>query len=139
MWAMIPMFRVLSSGETLDTYLPFPAAALLPAVVRERLVRFGHLVGVFLLLERVAAVVVGVEKLAGEALDHGLLGPLPRVTDQPADREGLAPLRTDLDRDLVGGAADPSGFDLDHRLHILDRLFQDRDGVFLRFFLEDVQ
>src|SRR5512143_3063685 len=105
----------------------------------ERLVRLGHLVGIFLLLERVAAVVVGVEELAREALDHGLLGPLPRVPDQPADREGLASLRTDLDRDLVGGAADPAGFDLDHRFHVLDRLFQDRYGVFLRLFLENVQ
>src|SRR5665647_1716817 len=43
------------------------------------------------------------------------------------------------DRDLVGRAADPAGLDLDHRLHVLDRLFQDRDGIVFGLFLEDVQ
>ena len=64
---------------------------------------------------------------------------LPRVADQPAHGQRLAPLRADLDRHLVGGAADPPGLHLDHRLDVLDRLLEDRQRVFLRLFLEIVQ
>src|SRR5664280_2267742 len=55
-----------------------------PAVVRERSVGLGHLVGVLALLDRGAEAVRGVEDLVHEALGHGLLAALPRVADQPA-------------------------------------------------------
>ena len=59
-------------------------AAALPAVVREGLVGLRHPVRVLLLLDRAAAAVGGVEHLAGEPLDHGLLGTRARVLDEPA-------------------------------------------------------
>src|SRR6187397_1637803 len=62
--------------------------AALPAIVRESLVGLGHAVGVFLLLDRSAAILRGIQELAGELRLHRLLAPLLRALDQPTDREG---------------------------------------------------
>jgi len=45
----------------------------LPAIVRERFVGFGHPVGVFLLLDRVALALAGGDHFGGELLRHRLL------------------------------------------------------------------
>jgi hypothetical protein len=45
----------------------------LPAIVRERLVRFGHAVRVFLLLDRVAFALAGSDDFSGQTLWHRLL------------------------------------------------------------------
>src|SRR5207248_10324954 len=49
------------------------ANVLLPTIVRESFIRFRHLVRVFSLLDRVAAVVGGIHDLAGELVLHRLL------------------------------------------------------------------
>src|SRR6266849_7239993 len=103
---MMPMFRVFSSGYCGSTTLPFrllgatqakrgveASAPLfesrwLPAVVRERLVCLRHLVSVFSLLHGRAAVVGGVEELAGQPLRHALLRAPTRGSDEPAHAEG---------------------------------------------------
>src|SRR4051794_12953708 len=100
MCAMIPMLRVLASGNCrmrVGSAMVFPSArerpswgvqanrgrlrrrgeAPLPTIVGERLVRFGHLVHVVLALDRCAHAVGGVEQFVGEALRHGLFPPLP--------------------------------------------------------------
>src|SRR5688500_20377642 len=87
MCAMIPMSRVLA---ICSTPTPATASGTLPAIVGERLVGFGHLVAVFALLHRGAAVLRGVEHLVGEPLHHRLLGARPRSTDEPAVRQRLA-------------------------------------------------
>src|ERR1051326_6387576 len=65
----------------------------LPAVVREGPVGFGHLVGVFPLLDRRPPVRGGVQKLAGELLGHGVFAPVAGGGDDPADSEGLGGVR----------------------------------------------
>src|SRR3712207_6449068 len=93
MCAMIPMLRVLASWASLLAIisplrfgpcsgagdrpaLPWAAGAsgrASPAVVREGLVRLGHLVRVLAALGRRAQTVAGVEQLVHQALGHGLL------------------------------------------------------------------
>src|SRR6188768_3703241 len=90
----------------------------LPAVMRERLVGVGHLVGVLALLHRVAPAIEGVEQFGRELLLHAVARAVARRLDDPADGERLATLRADLDRHLVGGAADAPRPDLDRGLHV---------------------
>src|SRR4051812_2528121 len=61
------------------------AAAWLPAVVGEGLVRLGHAVDVFLALVRAALVRLGVGELTCEPLGHRLLAPRAGELDEPAD------------------------------------------------------
>src|SRR6185312_6852300 len=133
MCAMIPMLRVLASwawvsamssisscrpcgacpcaGSGLHPGDPRAGDRRSPAVVREGLVRLGHLVGVLAALDRGTEAVGGVEDLVHEALGHGLLTPLARVADQPAQRQRRRAVRLDLDRNLVGRTADAAGLD----------------------------
>src|SRR5919204_395342 len=115
MCAMIPMLRVLARSAVLAmVVLSFPRSCLrLPAVVGEGLVGLGHLVGVLATLDAGAKAVAGVEDLVHEALGHRLLTPLPRVADEPAQRERGAARGLHLDRHLVGGAADAAALDLE--------------------------
>ena len=50
---------------------------------------------------------------------------------QPADGQGRAPLRPDFRGHLIGGASDPPGFDFDDRFDVVERLFEELQGVFL--------
>src|SRR5437867_2765363 len=94
MCAMIPMLRVSSSLNTRPiagcpaffsparfatasvTSCLLPLISIryrrLPAVVRERLVRFRHAVHVFLLLDGPAARIGGVDQLIRQLVGHGL-------------------------------------------------------------------
>ena len=92
--------------------------------------------GVFALLDRVAAIVGRVHQLAREARRHRRLGPAARGRDQPADRERLGAFRTDLDRDLVGRTADAARTHLDLRLHVVQRIVEQRDRIGLRTALD---
>src|SRR2546429_5817318 len=87
MWAMMPMFRVFSSGYCASTTLPSPLLGAtqekrgveapaplfesrsLPAIVRERLVGLRHLVSVFALLDGRPAVVGRVQQLTASRSD----------------------------------------------------------------------
>src|SRR3954466_5866224 len=100
-----------------------------PAVVGEGLVGLGHLVRVLALLHSGTEAVGGVEDLVHQALVHGLLATVGRIPDQPAQRERGAARALDLDRDLVGRAADATGLDLDRRLHVVERTLQRDDRV----------
>src|SRR3954470_689999 len=148
MCAMIPMLRVLASWAALAiTYsssfgsacgfrgspgLPPAAGAderLSPAVVREGLVRLGHLVRVLAPLHGGTEAVARIEQLVHEALGHRLLAAGPAVLDQPAQAERGAPRRTDLDRDLVGRATDTAAADLEGRLDVVHRALERDDRV----------
>src|SRR5437870_1028740 len=124
MWAMIPMFRVLASGTWRVIARTFRG---LPLEMAEGLVGLGHLVGVLAPLDSGAEVVHGVHELGGELLRHALAAALARGLDEPAHTERQPAIAPDLDRDLVGRAADTAGLDLDDggrvaqcRLHDLE-------------------
>src|SRR5207245_2429517 len=103
MCAMIPMLRVSSSLNALPiapetaffspvrvaTASLTPTTYSLPAVMRERLVRFRHAMHVFLLLHRSAARVRRVNQLVRELIHHGLTRAFPRILQQPANCERL--------------------------------------------------
>src|SRR5215472_420410 len=69
-----------------------PKAAFLPPVMGKRLVGFRHAVNVFLLLDRGAAVVGGVEQFIAQLVDHALLAASSGVGNQPADSQRGAPV-----------------------------------------------
>src|SRR5947208_1519762 len=75
-----------------------PASGRLPAVVRERLVRLGHLVHIVAALDRGPRGVHGVHELARQTVGHAVLAPLPGVPHQPADGEGGGAPGANLDR-----------------------------------------
>src|SRR5215212_9151331 len=152
MCAMIPMLRVLASWAALAiTYsssfgsacgfrgspgLPPAAGAderLSPAVVREGLVRLGHLVRVLAPLHGGTEAVARVEQLVHQALGHRLLAAGAAVLDQPAKAQGRAARRANLDGDLVGRTTDAAAADLEGRLDVVERTLErdDRVGVAL--------
>src|SRR5438128_9721950 len=111
MCAMMPIFRILSSGVVRGTafthfssFGPPPAfrwqasgqgpalvsGPALPAIVREGLVRFCHAVRVFALLDRSSLVPRRGQDLRGQLLEHGVVRPLAPVPDQPAHGEPVA-------------------------------------------------
>src|SRR3990172_2548834 len=139
MWAMIPMFRVFSSCVVLATSsCSFPASRGLPAVMREGLVGLGHLVRVFLLLDRQPAVVVGIQDFPRQTVDHRFFGALLREVDHPPERKSESPLGADLDRDLIGRSSHPAGLDLDDGLAVFHGLLEDAYRIFLRLLLDDL-
>src|SRR5262245_2878181 len=132
MWAMTPMFRTRSSGilRAMARQFSFlesrpdpapearsrrPRCVDSPAVVRERLVRLGHPMGVLALLDRGTLALGCVHQLVGKLLRHRLARTRAGRADQPAHRQRDPTLAPDLDRDLVGRAADAPWLDLQHR------------------------
>src|SRR5277367_6979701 len=84
-----------------------------PAIVREGAVGFRHPVHVFTLLDGVPPIIRRVEQLGREPLRHRLFIALARCRNQPADSQSLPAHRANLDRLLIGGAADTAGAHLD--------------------------
>src|SRR5258708_23159669 len=93
----------------------------------ECFIGFGHLVRLLLAANGGSGVVHRVHELAGEALGHRLARTLASGLDDPAHRERPTAVGTDLDGDLVGGATDAAGLDLDERRRVLHRGLEDLD------------
>src|SRR5579859_5787617 len=103
MCAIMPMLRVSSSlkprpAACCDFSLvsvaitgSFSSVPPLPAIMRERLVRYCHAVHVFLFLDGPAARICSVNQLVRQLVNHGLAGAIPRILQQPADRQRLPP------------------------------------------------
>src|SRR5437899_8109623 len=98
----------------------------------EGLVGLGHLVGLFFAAHRAAGVVHRVHELAGESLGHRLARTLAGGLDDPAHRERRAPIRADLDGDLVGRAADAPGLHFDQGHRVLERRLEHVDARLAR-------
>ena len=96
--------------------------------MRERPVRLGHPVRVFLLLDRVALAFGGEDQLGRQALGHGLLVPAAGERDQPAHGQRRPALRPHLDRHLERGAADPAALHLERGLGVVHRLLEHGDA-----------
>src|SRR5260221_12929461 len=98
----------------------------------EGLVGLRHLVGVLAPLDRRAEAVHRIDELGRELLAHALPARLAARLPEPADAEGQAPIAPDLDRDLVGGAADAARLDLDDRRGVAERRLEDLEARPLR-------
>src|SRR3569832_191912 len=113
---------------------------MLPAVVRERLVRVRHLVRVLALLHRVALVRRGVEQLAGQLLLHGAaIGAVAGGADDPAHAERGGAIGANVDGDLVGGATDAAGLHLDLGLNVLHGAIPHLYRIIFRLLGDDVE
>src|SRR5712671_8145437 len=93
-----------------------------PAIMRKRPVGLGHAVRILALLDGVSPAVGRVEQFGREPLGHCLFVALARGRDDPADAERLPTRRANLDRHLVGRAADAPGAYLDRRHDVFERL-----------------
>src|SRR5712664_745938 len=125
--AMIPMLRVSSSLNAraiLSFQVPLLRNSLLPAIMRECLVRFRHAVHVFLLLHRPAARIRRIDQFIRELVHHGLARALPRILQQPANRERLPAERIHFHRNLVVRAAHAPRLHFQQRLHVLNGLLE---------------
>src|SRR5712692_2185610 len=143
MCAMIPMLRVSSSLNALPivpeaaffsptrvaTVSLTPTTHSLPAVIRERLVRFRHAVHVFLLLHRPATRIRRVNQLIRQLVHHRLARALPRILQQPANRQRLPPERIYFHRNLVVRAAHPPRLHFQQRLYVLDGFLENLQGI----------
>src|SRR4029453_936885 len=131
MCAMIPMFRVRSSG----TFVPARSVRVavlavigLPLEVAEGAVRLRHAVRVLAALDRRADAVARIEQLGGELVAHAAAVALAGRLDQPAHAEADAPIGANLDRDLVRRATDALRLDLDERHRIAQRGLEHLDA-----------
>src|SRR5882757_10345738 len=145
MWAMMPMLRTfvrsVSTSRAMVVTPPLAWWAVLgkesvgrtvgpsPPVVREGLVRLGHLVRVLAALDRGTKSVAGVQQFVHQPVDHRLLTALPGEGDQPTQPERGGPDRPHLDRHLVGGTTDAAALDLDRRLDVVQRALEGDHGV----------
>src|SRR5262249_31886114 len=134
-WAMMPMFLQRSNGTCLGTIITFwkpeliPVLAKLknqfsPAVMRKSLVGFGHAVNVFLLLDRCATTIGGIEQLVRELVDHSFFTTSATVAHQPANRERGAAIRIHLHRNLIVRATYAASLHFEERLAVLDCLLE---------------
>lgn len=76
------------------------------------LVGFSHTVCLVLLLDCSAGVIESIHNLSGKFLSHGSLAALSRVESDPTQAECLTTLGANLQRHLIGGAADTLSLDL---------------------------
>src|ERR1035438_7510357 len=105
----------------------------------KRLVGFGHLVDVVLLLDGGAAEVHGVEDRAGQLVAHGALAAGGGVGLQPAHGQGHAAVLGNLHRHLVGGAAHAAGLDFHRGLDVVHGLLEGLHGLLAGFLGDDFQ
>src|ERR1700694_2506857 len=116
MWAMIPMFRVLSieTGRSVIFSAKLISLGLVPEV-GESLVAFCHPVGFFFALDRPTRVLGGVKDLECQLLGHALAATLTGKPHDPAASEREPALRPDLDGDLVRRTANSPGLHFEQR------------------------
>src|SRR5690606_35419008 len=78
-------------------------------------------------------------EFARETIDHGGLVTLASGSDQPADRESLTALRTNVDRNLVGCTADAARTDFNVRGDVLEGRVEDTQRLLLDLALHGVE
>src|SRR5215472_12183557 len=141
MCAMIPMFRSLSrraagsicfTATTAISVLPPEVRLFLVAEVAKRLVGFRHAVRLFLAPDRAAGVVGGVDELVRQLLGHAAAVAPAREPHEPAPRQRGTPVGPDLDGDLVRGAADAAGLDLEERRGVAQGLLEHLERLLAR-------
>src|SRR5438552_2236624 len=92
----------------------------LPPIMRERLVRFRHAMHIFFLLHGPAARIRRIDQFVRELVHHGLARALPRILQQPANRQRLPAERVYFHGNLVVRATHAPRLYFQQRLHVLD-------------------
>src|SRR5215470_20164063 len=130
MCAMIPMFRVLSIATGRSAILSATFISLIPEMT-EGLVAFSHSMGLFLPLHRTARVLAGVEDLERELLGHAPAATLAGEAHDPPAGKRQPPVGPDLDRHLVGRAANAARLDFQERSRVAERSLENLEGLLL--------
>src|SRR6266849_11138442 len=107
------------------------ASTALPPVMRKGLIGLRHLVRIFFLLDRVAAVVGGIHDLAGALVLHRLLAATVREGDQPSDGQGGAAGGPHFHGNLIVRSADATALHFQCRLDVVDCLLEQLDRIIL--------
>ena len=107
--------------------------------MRKGAIGVGHAVGIFALLDRLAAAIERVKQFAAEAFAHGVLTALAGRFDQPANGKRLLALGANFDRHLVGGTTDAAGANLNRGADIFERGVKDLNGVLLGTVLDEIE
>src|SRR5574340_1159669 len=137
MWAMIPIFRYLSSGNSRAIREIYPISnevcrrTRLDAVVRESAVGFSHLVSLITLADGGTGLIKSIDQFGGELVGERLAGALMGGRKDPADGQRGAAVGGDFHRDLVGGATHTARTDFHCRAHVAQGGVEDLDGALL--------
>src|SRR5437867_8523653 len=111
----------------------------LPSVMCKRLVGLCHTMGIFLLFDRSASVVGGIQDFGRELLLHGLFAAASSVGDNPADRQRGSPVRSNFDWNLISGPAYAPGLHFQHRLDCVEPLLKELHRVLFGPVLDQAQ
>src|SRR5690625_3624313 len=136
---MMPKLRYRSSEYWRAIIVSSETCYRLPAVVAEGLVGLGHLVNVLAALDGAATIAGGIHQLGSEPLFHCVFVARTRSRDQPAQRQRLAALGPDFDRNLIGRTTDTARADLDRRLDVVERLVEHVHGLALHAVLDTIE
>src|SRR5487761_244851 len=110
----------------------------LPAVMGEGFIRVRHAMHVLFLFYRATLAIGRVHQFVGQLVGHIFARALTGVQDDPVNSERLAPELIHFDRHLIVRAADAPRLHFEQRLHIFDRLLENRQGVAAFGLLRDV-
>ena len=97
---------------------------ILELVMRESLVCFSHLMGVFALFNGGTAVGKGIQQLIGKLVCHGCFRTLLGCGNNPTDCQSLTAVSPYLARNLVRGTADAAGADFQNRFNIFNSFME---------------
>ena len=90
-------------------------------------------------LHRGPSIVGRIEQFAGQPFRHTLSTPRSRVLRNPAQGQRQSSARPNLNRYLVRRPADPTRLHFHHRFHVVDRGFENLEGVVTGFLLDEVE
>src|SRR5258708_11835474 len=107
--------------------------------MREGLIGLRHLMGFISFANGCALAGRGVHELRRQLLGHGAARAAARRGDQPAHRQRELALAADLDRHLIGRAADAPWLHLEHRRRGTQRLLEDLDRAALGTLLHELE
>ena len=93
----------------------------------------------FLTLDSRAGVVGSVHDFSGKTFRHGLLAALAGEHDQPAQGQRLTAFRTDLNRDLIGRAANTASLDLQRGRNVGQSSLEHFVGILAGLFLDGIE
>ena len=102
------------------------------------LIRFRHLVRIFLLLHRASPVSRSLNQLSSEPLCHRLLCALSGEANDPTKRQGVSALRSDLHRYLIGRTPYPTRLNFKDWFDVVNGLLEHSQRVCFRPILNDL-
>ena len=108
----------------------------LESVMAECLVGFCHSVHFFLTLNGCACIIDGIHNLICKAIFHSLLGTIAGEGGQPAKRQRLSSVRTNLDRYLICSTADTSCLYFQNRHDVVHCFLESINSLLACLFLD---